>query len=180
MLRQDTNRALPLRIAATGSRRRGLRRRLLASDGGSLVEFALTMPVLLMLVTGIYTFGVAFNNYMELTDAVSVGARLLAISRQQTTDPCAAAATAIQNAAPYLSSAQLKYTFVLNGNSFGAYAGTGNASCSSASTSTGAAADLVQQGTAEVLVTYPCSLTVYGVNYAPGCLLTAETTEMVQ
>ena len=46
-----------------------------------MVEMALVLPVLLLVVTGILTFGLAFNNYLLLTEATSVGARTLAISR---------------------------------------------------------------------------------------------------
>ena len=52
-----------------------------------MVEMALALPILLLVVTGILTFGLAFNNYLLLTEATSVGARTLAISRGATTDP---------------------------------------------------------------------------------------------
>jgi Flp pilus assembly protein TadG len=142
--------------------------------GQSLVEFAVCLPVLLLLVTGIFTFGVAFNQHLQLTDATSVGARLLAISRGQTTDPCASIATAVAAAAPLLKSAQLQYAFVFNGVS---YKGP---SCKSGSTSTGAAANLVQGATAQVTVTYPCSLQVCGATLVSACVLTAQTAEMIQ
>ncbi len=143
-------------------------------DGQSLVEFALCMPILLLIVTGIFTFGIAMNNFVMLTDATNVGARLLAISRGQTTDPCSTVATAVAAAAPNLRSTALAYSFVLNGVAY-----NGN-SCNSASNTTGAAANLTKGSTVKVTVTYPCNLTVYGANYAPACLLTAQTTELVQ
>ena len=74
--------------------------------GQSLVEFALCLPLLMLLVTGMITFGIALHDYLEMTDAVSVGARLVAISRGQTTDPCATSATAVYNAAPLLKRAK--------------------------------------------------------------------------
>ncbi len=143
-------------------------------EGAALVEFAATLPVLLLVVTSIGVFGLAFNNYLMLTDGVAVGARLLAISRGQTTDPCATTANAVYNAAPSLSQANLSFTLVLNGVT---YSGT---SCSSGSSSTGAAGNLVQGQPAQVTVTYPCSLGVYGANYSPNCSLKAQTTELVQ
>jgi hypothetical protein len=60
-------------------------------QGGALVEFALLLPILLLLTTGIMVFGVAMNNYLQLTNAVSIGARNLAISAGITLDPCATA-----------------------------------------------------------------------------------------
>ena len=38
------------------------------------MEFALVLPVLLVLVTAILQFGLLFNNYITLTDAVRSGA----------------------------------------------------------------------------------------------------------
>jgi len=153
-----------------------IRARLLSStdEGQSLVEFAVCLPVLLLVVTGMCTFGIALNNYLELTDAVSTGSRLLAISRGQTTDPCATTSTAIYAAAPFLKKANYTFSFVLNGVT---YSGI---SCSSGSTTTGAAGNLLQGTSAQVTVSYPCSLLVYGANLAPDCSLKAQTTELVQ
>ena len=167
------------RSAASGSTprsigRKGLFAAVRREDGQSLVEFALCVPILLLIVTGTFTFGIAMNNFIMLTDATNVGARLLAISRGQYTDPCSKVAAAVAAAAPNLSSSALAYTFVLNGTSYP------GGSCNSPTTTTGPAANLVQGGIVKVTVTYPCNLRVYGTNYAPNCLLTAQTTELVQ
>ena len=143
-------------------------------QGQSVVEIALTMPILLLVVTGITTFGIAMTNYVQLTEATNVGGRALAISRNEVVDPCATAASAVQGAAPLLKSASLSYTFVLNGASFS------GSTCNSPSVNSGAAGDLVQGQPATITVTYPCVLRVYGANYAPNCFLTAKTTELVQ
>ena len=71
-------------------------------QGQSLVEFALITPMLLLLATGIMVFGLAMNTYLQLTNAVSVGARTVAINAGVTLDPCATAANAITAAAPGL------------------------------------------------------------------------------
>ena len=57
-----------------------------------MVEFALVAPVLLMLVIGMMQFGLLFNKYITLTDAVRGGARSLAIGRGLS-DPCDLAVT---------------------------------------------------------------------------------------
>jgi Flp pilus assembly protein TadG len=49
--------------------------------GQAFVEFAVVLPILLLLVFGIIQFGIAFNNYLTLTDAVRAGARQAAVSR---------------------------------------------------------------------------------------------------
>lgn len=149
-------------------------------EGGALVEMALVLPILMLVLTGIFSFGIAMANYMQLTEAVDVGGRLLAISRNQYLDPCAAAVTAIESAAPSLAPANMTFTFVLNGTT---YSGT---SCSSSSYTSGAAGAIttagtaIPNGTAQVTVTYPCNLAVYGRNLVPSCHLTAQTTELVQ
>jgi Flp pilus assembly protein TadG len=143
-------------------------------EGGALVEMAMVLPILLLMVTGIFSFGITLNNYLELTDAVSIGARYLALQAGQTLDPCATAVTKIELAAPFLKPANLSFAFVLNGVS---YSGT---SCSSSSYTTGAAGNLMSAQPAQVTVTYPCSLAVYGRNLAPSCTIVAQTTEIVQ
>lgn len=57
-----------------------------AERGQTLVEFALVLPLLALLLFGVIQFGIVFNNYIDLTDAVRAGARRAAVSRQ-TTDP---------------------------------------------------------------------------------------------
>jgi Flp pilus assembly protein TadG len=127
-----------------------------------------------MVLTGIFAFGIAFNNYVMLTDATNIGGRTLAISRGATTDPCATASSAVIAAAPLLTPARLSFSFNLNGAS---YSGT---TCSSSSTGTGAAGNLVQGSNAVITVTYPCNVVVYATNVVPNCLLTAQVTEWVQ
>ncbi len=52
-----------------------------------MVEFAIVLPLLLLLVTGIIQFGLMFNKYITLTDAVRSGARTLALGRGLS-NPC--------------------------------------------------------------------------------------------
>jgi Flp pilus assembly protein TadG len=55
--------------------------RLRNEEGQGVVEFAFVLPILLALVLGIVQFGIAFNNYLTITDATRVGARKAAVSR---------------------------------------------------------------------------------------------------
>jgi Flp pilus assembly protein TadG len=137
------------------------------NEGSALVEFALVVPILMTVMMGIFTCGIALSNLIALTNAVDTGARLLAVSRGETTDPCASAVAAIYAAAPQLNQANFKFTFVLNGNSY-----TGK-------TCTAGAANLVTAGPAKVTATYPAQINLFGVT--PSALnLTAQTTELVQ
>jgi len=152
--------------------RRG--RAIAGERGAALVELAMTVPVLLLMITGISSIGLFLEQDMQLTDAVNVAAKELAISRGNTTDPCNLVYSAVTAAAPYLTPASMTLTTNLNGNSY-----PGN-SCGSGSTTTGAAGNLVQGEPASVTVTYPCSLAVYGNNLVPGCTIVAQLSEIVQ
>ncbi len=46
-----------------------------------MTEFAIVLPILCLLLLGIAQLGIAFNNYLTLTDAVRRGARVAAVSR---------------------------------------------------------------------------------------------------
>jgi Flp pilus assembly protein TadG len=135
--------------------------------GQSLVEFTLVMPVMLITMTGMLSFGMAMHDYLVLTNAVNTGAQALSMSRGQTTDPCATAAAAIESAAPSLVTANLTFKFVIDGNSYT------TTSCSAG------AADMVQGTTAQVSATYPCTLAIYGMN-VPACTLGTKTAELIQ
>jgi Flp pilus assembly protein TadG len=45
-----------------------------------MVEFALVLPILAILLFGVIQFGIAFNNYLAVTDAVRAGARQAAVA----------------------------------------------------------------------------------------------------
>ena len=177
---------LPARSWSRGERRPSRfwsRLRAGSEEGSALVEFAVTLPLLMLVVTGITTFGIALNNYLQLTEAVGIGGQQLAVSRGNTLNPCSTAAAAIEGAAPYLAPASLSITLTLNGTSYGPYAGNttwSSTTCASTSNTTGAAANLVQGQPATILATYPCTLAVFGINYAPTCNLSAQVTEIVQ
>jgi Flp pilus assembly protein TadG len=46
-----------------------------------MAEFTLVLPVLAILLFGVIQFGIVFNNYLAVTDAVRAGARQAAVSR---------------------------------------------------------------------------------------------------
>ena len=69
-------------------------RRARGERGQALVEFALVIPVLMLILLGILKFGILYNNYLQLTDAVRVRSRQMSIERGQG-DPCGDAAGAL-------------------------------------------------------------------------------------
>lgn len=46
-----------------------------------MAEFTLVLPILALLLFGIIQFGLVFNNYLTLTDAVRAGARQASVAR---------------------------------------------------------------------------------------------------
>jgi len=54
-----------------------------AQNGQTMAEFALVLPLLALLLFGVIQFGIAFNNYITLTDAVRAGARKAAVARHE-------------------------------------------------------------------------------------------------
>jgi hypothetical protein len=63
-----------------------------------MVEFAIVLPLLLVIVFGIFQFGVLYKDYVTLTDATRVGARKAAVSRHSAT-PQADAEAALRDSA---------------------------------------------------------------------------------
>jgi Flp pilus assembly protein TadG len=167
------------RLRSSRARARLLNRHV---EGQALVEFALTLPLLLIMVTAIFWFGTTFNHYLELTTAVGIGGELFSVSRGSSyTDPCAQAVTTIQTAAPLLSwttaTPAPTYSFVLtpSGGSGTSYGG----SCSGVA--------LATNEQAAITVTYPCALpfSIFSMGplftiQTPSCTLTAQVTELIQ
>lgn len=142
-------------------------------DGGSLAEFAIIAPLMLCLLTGIFGLGFALCFYLQLNNAVDIGARTVAVIRASnsdgtTPDPCAAAYTAITNAAPNLNKSQIKLSFNLNGTAY-----SNVTSCS------GGSANIIAGKTAQVTATYPYTVMIFGWQPMP-LNMSAQTTELLQ
>jgi len=141
-------------------------------QGQAAVEFAIALPLMLTILLGVVMFGIAINDDVALTFATDTGAQLLSISRGQTTDPCKTTSQAVYSAAPQLNQLNLKFTIVLDGTSV-----TTNSTQPSCS---GSQQYLVQAQAANVTATYPCNLTIFGLNPVPNCTLTAQSTVLIQ
>ena len=94
------------------TRRRGGWSRLESESGQALVEFALVLPIFLLLLLGIVEFARAWNIYEVLTDAGREGARNAVVDDPTTNDP-AIVKTLIQEAGyrAGISIDQAKITF---------------------------------------------------------------------
>jgi Flp pilus assembly protein TadG len=176
------------RVSHENRKRGGWFARAIGPDaGGSLIEFALVLPMMMVLITGMASFGIALNNNLVLTDAVGAGSRALALARGQTlpaiaaSDPCAFAAQTVQQSAPTLRSGSFTYSVTVT-----LITSSGTSTTTYPTTTTTGCPGLVLQapsGTTtervQVNATYPFSLMVYA--WAPQNLtMSATTTSLVQ
>ena len=81
--------------------------------GQTITEFAIVLPMLVVLLFGVLQFGIAFNNYVALTDAVRAAARKGAVSRE-VSDPKGTCESAGYAAGADLKAASLDVTCVSN------------------------------------------------------------------
>jgi Flp pilus assembly protein TadG len=74
--------------------------------GQSMTEFALVLPILALLLFGVIQFGIVFNNYIQVTDAVRAGARKGAVGRHLQ-NPEAAVIQTVRDASTNLNQSDL-------------------------------------------------------------------------
>lgn len=154
---------------------------LFRSDRGSaIVELAVALPGVMLIMTGIFTFSIALNQKLALTEAISAGGRTLALDAGDT-DPCTTTTNAIYAASPGLKSNSISLTYTLNPTplipSAAVNYGTGTTSCPGAGGK--ANTNLAGGGNAQIQATYPCNISVYGLSFGT-CTLNAAIQEVVQ
>lgn len=79
-------------------------------SGQAMTEFALVLPILALLLFGVIQFGITFNNYLTLTDAVRAGARKGAVSRNVNGNREAVVRQAVVDASTDLKASSLNVT----------------------------------------------------------------------
>lgn len=153
-------------------------------SGGAIAEMAVVMPVLLIMLTGIFSFSIALHQKLQLAEAVGAGGRTLAVDRSQA-NPCTDAANAIYAAAPGLAPSKLTLSITLGPTSNGVITGGTTYSAAKGAAPTCTAAGLgggaaMQPGWGgKITATYPCSFQVYGVNLG-SCNIATQLTEVIQ
>lgn len=137
------------------------------SEGNALVEMAVTLPLVMLIMTGIFSFSFVLYQKLQLAEAVSNAGHYLATARGDS-DPCANAIADVYAAAPGLTQANITITLSQAGTTL-------PTSCPTTPTSS----TLQQGSTAVVTATYPTGLTVYGTSYA-SFSLASQVSEVVQ
>ena len=128
-------------------------------EGQAMVEFALVLPVLLLIVMGIIQFGILFNNYVTRTDAVRAGARQAAVSRTMP-NPATLATDRVKKSAAGLKDSDIQVTVTAYNPNDGT-------------------ATWVQGGDVTVKATYPFDISILGFVVMSGDI-SSETTERVE
>jgi Flp pilus assembly protein TadG len=135
--------------------------------GQAMVEFALVLPLLLTLLTAILQFGLMYNKYMTLNDAVRAGARTLSLERGLA-DPCDDAVTQTVTAAAGTGLSTSQVTATVSGTS----------NCGAAAYPYGAGT-VVQGDNGTVKATVPYAFSVFGVHLGT-VTLSASTTDEIE
>ena len=136
-------------------------------SGAAAVEFALVLPLLMILLHGIYVFGMTFSNYIVVTSSTQAAVLQLTISRGSNT-PLTDTKASVVAIAQSLNPDNITITTKVNGT-----ACTTDGQCKTALAS---AAGLP----AAVTVSYPCNIRVMGQNFAPSCNLASSAIGRIQ
>jgi Flp pilus assembly protein TadG len=154
-------------------------------QGTAMVEMALAMPIMLAMLTSIFSFSIVLYQKLQLGEAVSNAGRVMALERGDT-DPCATTASAIYAAAPALAKSSMTLTFTLGGTNTGgsvsggtAYGGTKGVAPTCTAAGNGGAAALQTGWPAQIQATYPCSFFVFNTKLG-ACSVTTQVTEVIQ
>jgi Flp pilus assembly protein TadG len=120
-------------------------------QGQTMTEFALVLPLLALLLFGVIQFGIAFHQYVTLTDAVRAGARQGAVGRH-VSNPAALVEDRVRDSASDLDQSELAVTV---------------------------SSSWTQGSDVSVTATYPYNISLLGVVVKSGNL-TSTTTERVE
>jgi Flp pilus assembly protein TadG len=149
-------------------------------SGQAVVEFALVLPMLLLILVAIIKFGLVYNNYIQLTNSVDTGARLFSEERGQAA-PCTDAANEVVTAAGGLNLASLRISMQDLNIAGAPYTVMGNDTSTPVAGSGTCPTTTMKAGDpASVTATYPCDLKILAVNFSFGCTLSATATENTQ
>jgi Flp pilus assembly protein TadG len=92
-------------------------KRVLKTEGDLLVEFAMMLPVLIMIVTGVGSFSMAFLSLQELSNATTSAVQYVAADQGMSGDPCATAAAQMTAALPSWTAGNFSYRLAITNSS---------------------------------------------------------------
>jgi Flp pilus assembly protein TadG len=178
-------------VCTAGAKGRSLMRRMVARRGGgqsgqAMAEMAFVAPVILLVLTGICSFGIALNEYELLTYGTASGARAFALARSQASwsptaasDICEYAYDIAAAAMPTLNTSNLTMSITFSpptgaDNSGGPWTNvTASSGCSSFSLD---GTDI--NGVVSITTTYPVTPILWGRSMSLN--LTATSAQQIQ
>ncbi len=86
-------------------------------EGAALLEFAITLPLLMTVLTGTASFSLALYLLQQIGNATSTAAQLLGAEQGLITDPCATVVTSVTNSLPKLNPTLITYTVSITDSS---------------------------------------------------------------
>jgi len=124
-----------------------------SEEGTSLVELAITVPIMLTLLTGAASFSLGFYYLQELGSATTTGVQTIAIS--QVADPCANAATIVEGGLPNWTTSKMTFTLTWTDASNDSHTegpiAAGSFNCATAGDASGDAATAIAPNTPLIL-----------------------------
>jgi Flp pilus assembly protein TadG len=158
--------------------RNALRRlRRTGEEGSSLMEFALVLPLMMVVLTGAASFCMALYNLQQLGSATASAAQLLGAEAGLISDPCASAASSVAGSLTGWTTSKLTYTLSITdssgtAHSYGPTQGSGF-SC------TAGASEMSANEPVTLTVTY--SYTWFPIlDYSPSSNLTSTESALME
>jgi len=112
-----------------------------SDEGTALVELAISLPILLTLLTGAASFALAFYSLQQLSNATTTGVQIVAANQGLVSDPCEAAASAVEGALPNWTTTKLTFTMTWTDSGGSSHTSGPTAEASSTSFSCATAGD---------------------------------------
>jgi Flp pilus assembly protein TadG len=159
-------------------------------EGNAILEFAIMLPILLIVLTGTASFAMAFYELQELQNATSSAVQSIAGTRGTDADPCAQVMAIIQAALPDWTAGNFTYTLKVTNAAGGttAYDSAGNGgstgyTCTPAGANGTSSTKEAQNEPVELQVSYPYNwmpiiTALPGMHFSPSSPLTADESEM--
>jgi Flp pilus assembly protein TadG len=149
-------------------------------EGGTLVEFAVMVPLLVTILTGTASFSMALYSFQQLGSATSNAAQLVGNEQGLIADPCASVVTAVTGALPNWTAGNLTYTVTITDSSGSAHTyGPTTPTSGSPFSCTAGAAEMAQNEPLAVQVSYKYTWLPV-LNFKPSSTLTSSQTVMTE
>jgi Flp pilus assembly protein TadG len=124
-------------------------------EGAALLEFAVTLPLFLTVLTGTASFSLALYFLQQIGNATSTASQLLGAEAGLITDPCASTVTSVTASLPNMTASKITYTVVITDS--GGTAHTYGPTAGSSFSCTAGAAEMAPNEPVTVTVKYSYS-----------------------